>query len=251
MRTKTLEQNTAQDFAGLQIDQLSKLRNGNITFEQVKWFNNLTFEQREALMGKQPEKALYLKLLSGAETLMLDALDGKETLATAKETFPSGIDGNFKNWGTNKPGIATKETAVDVYELVKDGNFAQMFGSLGTDLDKLCLTQAQIKNFCKKHPQLLRQNGYATFFLFKVEDQFFVARVYVNSDGLYVNVNRFVRDNVWGAGSSHRMVVPKMIVFSYLILLSERSFLFKAFSPTAEHFTYLIQLFGEQYILVV
>ena len=43
MRTKTLEQNTAQDFAGLQIDQLSKLRNGNITFEQVKWFNNLTF----------------------------------------------------------------------------------------------------------------------------------------------------------------------------------------------------------------
>ena len=210
MRTKTLEQNTAQDFAGLQIDQLSKLRNGNITFEQVKWFNNLTFEQREALMGKQPEKVLYLKLLSGAETLMLDALDGKETLATAKETFPSGIDGDFKNWGTNKPGIATKEQAVDVHELVKDGTFAQMFGSLGTDLDKLCLTQAQIKNFCKKHPQWLRQNGYATFFLFKVEDQFFVANVNVDSGGLRVDVFRFGSDRVWNTESSHRVVVPQL-----------------------------------------
>ncbi len=210
MRTKTLEQNTAQDFAGLQVDQLQKLRNGNITYEQVKWFNNLSFEQREALMGKQPEKVLYLKLLSGAETLMLDALDGKETLATAKEVFPSGIDGDFKNWGTNKPGIATKEQAVDVHELVKDGTFAQMFGSLGTDLDKLCLTQSQIKNFCKKHPQWLRQNGYATFFLFKVEDQFFVAGVLVFSGGLDVNVHRFGFDFVWVAEYSLRMVVPQL-----------------------------------------
>lgn len=210
MRTKTLEQNTAQDFAGLQVDQLQKLRNGNITYEQVKWFNNLSFEQREALMGKQPEKVLYLKLLSGAETLMLDALDGKETLATAKEVFPSGIDGDFKNWGTNKPGIATKEQAVDVHELVKDGTFAQMFGSLGTDLDKLCLTQSQIKNFCKKHPQWLRQNGYATFFLFKVEDQFFVARVFVYSGGLLVSVRRFERGHVCHAEFSHRLVVPQL-----------------------------------------
>jgi len=210
MRTKTLEQNTAQDFAGLQIDQLSKLRNGNITFEQVKWFNNLTFEQREALMGKQPEMVLFLKLLSGAETLMLDALDGKETLATAKEVFPSGIDGDFKNWGTNKAGIATKEQAVDVHELVKDSTFAQMFGSLGTDLDKLCLTQAQIKNFCKKHPNWLRKDGYATFFLFKVEDQFFVAYVDVDSDGLDVYVDRFGDDGVWNAGRSRRVVVPQL-----------------------------------------
>ena len=141
---------------------------------------------------------------------MLDALDGKETLATAKEVFPSGIDGDFKNWDTNKPGIATKEQAVDVHELVKDGTFAQMFGSLGTDLDKLYLTQAQIKNFCKKHPNWLRKDGYATFFLFKVEDQFFVADVRVVSDGLFVSVDRFEDGRVWGAGRSHRMVVPQL-----------------------------------------
>ena len=209
MRTKTLVQNTADILAGLQIDQLSKLRNGNITVEQVKWFNNLTFEQREALMGKQPEMVLYLKLLSGAETLTLDALDGKEILATAKEVFPSAIDDDFKKWGTNKPGIATKEQAVDVHELVKDATFAQMFGSLGTGLNKLCLTQHKIKNFCKKHPQWLRQDGYATFFLFKVENQFFVASVRVGPDGLRVYVHRFGSGRVWGAGRRFRMVVPQ------------------------------------------
>lgn len=53
MRTKTLEQNTAQDFAGLQVDQLQKLRTGSMSFEQLKWWNNLSFEQREKVMGKQ------------------------------------------------------------------------------------------------------------------------------------------------------------------------------------------------------
>lgn len=65
MRTKTLEQNSAQDFAGLQVDQLQKLRNGNMTFEQVKWFNNLSFEQREKLIGKLVKSEhLKMKLIS-------------------------------------------------------------------------------------------------------------------------------------------------------------------------------------------
>lgn len=83
-----------------------------------------------------------------------------------------------------------------------------MFGSLGTDLDKLCLTQHQIKTFCEVHKELLRKDGYATFFLFKVDEQFFVVDVYVRSGGLRVHVHRFERGNVWDAESSHRVVVP-------------------------------------------
>lgn len=210
MRTKTLEQNTAQDFAGLQIDQLQKLRNGNITFEQVKWFNNLSFEQREALMGKQPEKAAILKYISEAQEIFIETCDGSQTIATAKETFKSGIDGDFKNWGTNKPGASTQKTAVQVHEMVKDATFAQMFGSLGTDLDKLCLTQHQIKTFCEVHKNWLRTDGYGTFFLFKVEDQFFVAHVYVYSDGLRVYVYRLGYDFVWYAEYRLRVVVPQL-----------------------------------------
>ncbi len=43
----------------------------------------------------QPEIVPYLELISGAETLILDALDGKETLANATEVFLSGIDDKF------------------------------------------------------------------------------------------------------------------------------------------------------------
>lgn len=210
MRKKTLEQKTAQDLAGLQIDLLSKLRNGNITFEQVEWFRNITFEQREALMGKQPESALFWKLISGAETLTLDALDGKETLANAKEVFPSGIDSDFKKWGTNKAGIATKEQAVDVCELVRDGTLKKMIRSLGTDLDKLCLTQAQIKNFCRKHPDWLHEGMHETLFLFKVEDQYFVAEVYESTDGLCLRVLPLSCGNFWHASNSTRLVVPRL-----------------------------------------
>ena len=210
MRTKTLEQNTAQDFAGLQIDQLSKLRNGNITFEQVKWFNNLSYEQRQQLMGKQPEKAAILKCISEAQEIFIETCDGTQTIATAKKTFKSGIDGDFENWGTNKPGNSTQKTSVQVHELVKDATYPQMFGSFGTDLDKLCLTQHQIKLFCEVHKDWLRKDGYATFFLFKVDEQFFVAYVYVSSDGLHVSVRRFERDRASGTGRSHRVVVPQL-----------------------------------------
>ncbi len=210
MRTKTLEQNTAQDFAGLQIDQLSKLRNGNITCKQVKWFNNLTFEQREVLMVKLPQTALCLSLLSGSETFMLDALDGKETLTSANKVFPSAIDVNLKKWGTNKASIETIEQAVDVYELMTEANFSKMFCSLAQDLSKLCLTQAQINNFCKKYFNRLCKDGRATFFLFKSEDQFFVVGVRMDFNGLYVSAYRFGLDYVWSAKRSHRIVVPKL-----------------------------------------
>jgi len=155
--------------------------------------------KRNAFMSK----ALNPRFHPGDETLMLDALDGKETF----------IDDDFKEWGTDKSSIATKEQAVVVHELVKNATFAQMFDSLGTDLDKLCLTQAQIINFCKKYPEWLRKIEKATFFLFKVEDQFFIAHVRVFSDNsLYVFVYRFGNVLVWRAGQSLGLVVPQLVL---------------------------------------
>ncbi len=152
------------------------------------------------------------RLLSKGESIIIDACEGKENLADAKDVFKSGIDSDFKNWNTNKPSKNTEETAVQVHEIVKDSTFVQMFGSLGTDLDKLCLTQSQIKNFCKKHSNWLRTDGYATFFLFKVDDLFFFASVDVYSDGLYVSVVRFGFDDVWDADRARRIVVPQQTV---------------------------------------
>lgn len=153
-----------------------------------------------------------LRLISGGGTTILGECDGTQILAQAKGTFPSGIDSDFKNWKLDKPGDATRETAVEVHELVEDATFVKMFGSLGGDLNKLCLTQHQIKTFCEKHSHFLRTDGYATFFLFKEDEQFFVAYVGVYSSGLYVHVYRFEHDRVWNADYRDRVVIPQLTV---------------------------------------
>ncbi len=200
----------AAKLAGLQIDTLQKIRNGGITLEQWEWFNNLSHEQRKGLMKGGPLAEPFTRLISDGETLILDACDGTKTIAQAKDTFTAYLDGDFENYGTNKPGRLTEAQPVVVHELIKDGNFPQIFGSLGTDLNKLCHQQDQVINFTKKFRQWLRQDGYATLFLFKVGDQFFVAGVHVCSDGpLSAYVSRFGRAFVWYAGFQLRVVLPQ------------------------------------------
>ena len=152
----------------------------------------------------------FLKLISGNESLVLDPVDGKEILADAKEIF-TYIDSDFRNYNADEKEPTTKKTPMFVYEIVKDATFSQMFGSLSSGLDKLCLTQAQIKNFVKKYRNWLRADGYATFFLFESRGLFFVARMAVDSGGrLGVSVGRFEDSRVWRAGRRRRVVVPQL-----------------------------------------
>jgi len=167
------------------------------------------FVKQKVLMAMENATA-YVKSLSVGKVIFIDALDGKEILGEAKDVFPSGIDSDFKNWGLNVEGVPTKKTKVSVFEMIKDGDFRQLFGSFGENLDRLCLTQAQIKQFCKKHGDWLRADGYATFFLFKVNGEYFVAYVRVFSDGLSVRVDRFSDGSVWSAEYQHRVVVPQL-----------------------------------------
>ena len=157
--------------------------------------------------GKQNE---FLQLISKNEEIIIDACDGTHLFADAKETFKLGIHGDFKNWDINKPGKSTQKTAMQVHETAKGATFAQMFDSFGVDLDKLYLTQHQIKIFCEVHKNWLRTGGYGNFFLFKVDSQFFVARVYVESGELGVDVYLFEFSYVWNADNRHRVIVPKL-----------------------------------------
>jgi len=70
MGTKTLEQHSAQDLAGLQVDILQRLRNGNLSWEQIDWFRNLPFVQREDLM----KKPISTKLKLENSSIVIDAL---------------------------------------------------------------------------------------------------------------------------------------------------------------------------------
>lgn len=161
-----------------------------------------------------------LKLVSAGEEIEVPATDGTETIANARSVFTWGIDNDFQRWGTNVPGRPTKKTKAQVYELAEDGDFRTIFSVPGRDFDSLAWEQAQVIAFVRKHKKWLRTDGYATFLLFKVdkegeETQFFVADVYLFSDGgPCVRVYHFSDDFVWFAGCRPRLVIPQQTLES-------------------------------------
>jgi hypothetical protein len=158
--------------------------------------------------GMRP--ASILTLLSAGKTPTLEALDGKKYIGGAKKVFKSHIDSNFEDWKLNEPGKATGKVHVQAYELNMDVTFAQIFSSLASDLDKLCLSQHQIIQFCKKYPDRLNQNEHATFFLFKKIGEYLVADVRVSPKGLTAYVYCFDREVVCYSKDRLRFVVPQL-----------------------------------------
>ena len=152
----------------------------------------------------------FLRLISGDEEVVIGATDGMDTIAEAKSTFSGWIDRDFVGYGTNVSGRPTKSTKTQVFEMTKNGTFAQIFGGFGENLDRLCLTQSQIIRFVKGHEKWLRTDGYGTFFLFKENGEFFVAFVYRFVGVLEVFACRLSYDDVWGAEYRLRVVVPKI-----------------------------------------
>ena len=178
--------------------------------EELKNYLQTAIEGRFSGSRKRSSNK-FLRLISSSVSLTVDAADGTEILADAKDVFPGGIDSDFINWGADEPGRFTAETPVDVYEMTQDATFSQMFEDLSSDVRRLCLTQHQIKNFVKKNRSWLRTEGYATFFLFESKGHFFVASVDVHSGGrLYVSVRLFGSAHVWDAELRRRLVVPKL-----------------------------------------
>jgi hypothetical protein len=149
-----------------------------------------------------------LKRLFADKTFELGEADGKETIAKASDVFAVGI------YGAVKRGVckATPKTLLAVYEMIKDGTFQQIFGGFGENLKRLCWTESQIVALCRDHHDLLRKNGYGTFFLFEGENGgFFVARVYVYDGGrLLVFVGPLELGRVWDAYYRRRVVVPQL-----------------------------------------
>jgi hypothetical protein len=155
-----------------------------------------------------------LRLISGREQLILTPTDGDDTLARATDVF-SYIDSNFQNWACDVEGQGTEETPVQVYEMVENSTFQNMVDGLEVEADRLCLAQAQIKQFVKRYPDWLKKGGNGTFFLFKAGNEFVVAAVYFFSDGrLGVRARRFSLDRILLAKKRHRLVVPQLALKS-------------------------------------
>jgi hypothetical protein len=190
----------------------------NSSEEELGNFLNRPKNQKKLVNSSEKEldnfltkpKNQILCLLTTKNKLVIKATNSKRFLAEAEGAFKSGIDPNFEKWKLNQASYATPDTPTDVYELIADATFAQIFGLLSNDLDKLCLTQSQIEEFCLSYPNQLRIDD-STFFLFKENRHFFVARVSVYLDGLNVCVRRLENDCVWNGADHHHphhVVVP-------------------------------------------
>ena len=120
--------------------------------------------------------------------VMIEALDGKTFISQANKIFNCLIDKAFDHYNLNEFSVSTPKTMVDIYEISKGVSHYQMFNSVTKDLNRLVVTQAQIINFCEKHPDWLAQKDRGIYFVIKAHDQFFVVNVRPHSEGLCVDV---------------------------------------------------------------
>lgn len=148
----------------------------------------------------------FLSLISEGESLVLDPTDGTEVLANAEDVFVY-IDLEFEK--QDKPGPATEEVTVAVYELALDATYAEMLGSLSENLRESCLTQAQIKGFARKYSSWM---GRVCLFLFESHEQFFLADVNIDdSNGeLEIHLGEFNDPIRCNADYRDRVVVPQL-----------------------------------------
>lgn len=205
------------DVVGIAVMNAAKVQSEKFTTAQRQWIlaqgdklaSNLK-AQVSAKMNELIGQVGFLKLIPGGTEIIIGETDGKNTIAHAKDTFFGYIDSSFVKYGTDVKGQPTKETKVQVFEQIKDGTFAQIFGGFGENLDRLCLTQSQIICFVKDHYKWLRTDGYGNFFLFKEKGKFFIASISWGGGGLGVRAHRLSHVSVWEAECRRRFVVPQL-----------------------------------------
>ena len=154
-----------------------------------------------------PQETSHLRLIG--ETTISSTKAGKGMDQDNKHPF-NRVDEDFDNWDAQTVSKDTEEAKAYVYEQIKNGTYANIFGSLNKDLDVLEFkTHEQIKDFVKNSSELLHPKGYATHFLYKNKSgKRFVARVGRDSDGdLDVDVYELSDGRVWGADGAFRFVI--------------------------------------------
>ena len=161
-------------------------------------------------LPENPTRRRRNRYLNHIATARIAPTTGSTTLALASDVFTGYLDPNFLVWNTNVFGLDTEEISADIYEINKDGSLATLFGSFGLKARLLCLTQGQIREFCRTNYHLLRQDGYATFFIFEVNTELFVASVHVDVGQLAINLKPFGDYERWNAAWGPRLVVSQV-----------------------------------------
>jgi hypothetical protein len=110
--------------------------------------------------------------------LLIPATDGKNMLANADSAYYCFIEEEFLKYRTNVESPPTEPQLVDVYKQTGKSTYYRIFADIDKNLDNLTLTQPQILLFARQHRQWLCTNEFGhTYFLFKINEDFFVAGI--------------------------------------------------------------------------
>lgn len=206
---KILQQNSADNLAGLQIDYLNKLRSGSLSFNQAKWWNNLLYEQRELVMGKSPGN---LKLVTEGTGFFIDETDGYEKFTTSDAFGHISDFADYQKVLQSPIHQPKPKTPVNVYKIIKDSKFTQLFGGLSLDLNKLCFTESQIVNFVVKYPFWFNDNKGGTFFLLNLFGKYFIASVYFadgpEKNNIWLRLYKLDLSKPWMEKDNHFLITP-------------------------------------------
>lgn len=209
--SKTLGQYTADDLAGLQIDLMSKLRKGNLLYEEIKWFNNLSDTERSFLFKKHARSRSVLKLITKAMDLTISATDERKICNTGMDVFAYIYD-KFTDHSHSYEPTKTKPMVVDVYNLIEEATYTEIYSYFYRDLNSLCLTQSQIISFTETHKTLPSDYARQIHFLYRADNQFFVAfidRIDENK-GMPRIFQRPLGDTLtWMGKSQDQFVIPR------------------------------------------
>jgi hypothetical protein len=161
-----------------------------------------------------------LRLISGDHDLKLKGSDGSRLICQATDVFKF-IDDRNHQAGISHPGIASPEMTPEVYQLLRDATFMDIFTSLPGSWDQKWIPEDKVVEFCKKYPHWLRQKHLSTFFLIKREqdkpinqekpsDNLLIVCVRVNDYGLGVNFLFLDNPFMWRGKELRHVVIPQL-----------------------------------------
>ena len=187
------------------VDDLKRrLIEGSLSFSEFKKVTGPLIGQYPSLF---PQETSHLRLI-GQTTI--SATKAGSGMKQENQNLFYRVDGCFNKWNAQTVSKDTVETTAFVYQQMRNGTYADIYGSFNKDLNLLEFkTHEQIKDFVKKNPDLLHPKGYSTNFIFRNKKrERFVAFVYRGSVGdLGVYVNRFSNNHVWYAKYAYRFVI--------------------------------------------
>jgi len=170
---------------------------------------HLITESKKKMIELAGQVVGYLRLISSGMEIIIGPTDGQETIAQARGLFKGWIDKYFVECIGIKDH-PTKETSVQVFEMINSRTFGQIFGGFGENLDRLCFSQGQVVSFARNHSKWFRRYGPGTFFLLKINGDYLVARVFWGTGNLDIVHFPLSYNKFWEVEDTPRVVVPKL-----------------------------------------